>query len=252
MAAGSARRRSCTLVCPENATINRRDFHALAWSHSIDNGSSDNAVYYTLWPWTAANDRGASAFDIRHNFTVALDWALPLRGQALKNWRLSAIARARSGFPLEILASENLLGLGFDDAPRPNLVPGVPLWIGDANAPGGTRLNPAAFATAAGSLQGNLGRNVLRGFGFSQADLALQREFGLGESRRLELRLGAYNALNRPAFGDPVGYLDSPFFGTAATSLNSMLGLGTPHSGLAPALQVGGSRCLQMTIRVRF
>jgi hypothetical protein len=170
----------------------------------------------------------------------------------LRDWRLAAIVRARSGFPMDIADTENLLGLSFDDAPRPNLVAGVPLWMADGNAAGGRRLNPAAFLLSSTSLQGNLGRDAIRGFGFSQADLAIEREFAMGERSWMEVRLGAYNALNRPAFGDPVGYLDSPFFGVATTALNSMLGLGTPHSGLAPALQVGGARCLQIMVRVRF
>jgi hypothetical protein len=232
-----------------------QNLHAVAsysWSHSLDNGSWDNAVYYTAWPWTAANDRGSSAFDVRHNFTAALDWLLPLRSRPLRNWRLAAILRARSGFPLDVEGSENLLGLGFDDAPRPNRVLGVPLWTADGYAPGGRRLNRAAFALSSASLQGNLGRNAIRGFGFSQADLELEREFALAEASRLEVGLGAYNALNRPAFGDPAGYLNNPFFGVATTSLNSMLGMGSPHSGLAPALQAGGARSLQITVRVRF
>ncbi len=229
--------------------------HAIAsysWSHSIDNGSWDNAVYYTAWPCTAANDRASSAFDVRHNFTAALDWALPLRSRPLKNWRLTAIVRARSAFPLDVEGSENLLGLSFDDAPRPNREPGAPPWIADANAPGGRRLNRAAFALPPVAMQGNLGRNAIRGFGFSQADVALEREFALAESSWLEVGLGIYNALNRPAFGDPDGYLNSPFFGVSTTALSSMLGMGTPHSGLAPALQAGGARCLQIAVRVRF
>jgi hypothetical protein len=229
--------------------------HAIAsysWSHSIDNGSWDNGVYYTEWPWTAANDRGASAYDVRHSFTAALDWDLPLRGRAFTDWRLAAILRARSGFPMDIAGTENLLGLSFDDAPRPDLVSGVPLWIADSSAPEGRRLNPAAFALPSASLQGNLGRDAVRGFGFGQADLSLGREFTLGETSRLEVRASASNALNRPAFGNPIGYLNSPLFGVATTSLNSMLGMGTPHSGLAPALQIGGARCVQMTVRVRF
>jgi len=133
------------------------------------------------------------------------------------------------------------------------LIAGVPQWIADAAAPGGRRLNPAAFAPAAAAAwQGNLGRNAVRGFGFAQADLSLAREFDLGENRGIEVRAEAYNALNRPAFGLPVGQMDNPLFGTAASSWNATLGTGTPHSGLAPGLQVGGPRTLQFAVRLRF
>ena len=49
------------------------------------------------------------------------------------------IARARSGFPIDILANQNVLGFGFDNQWRPDLVPGIPVWRGHL-------LNPAAFA----------------------------------------------------------------------------------------------------------
>jgi len=53
----------------------------------------------------------------------------------------------------------------------------VPLWVTDPQSPGGRRLNPAAFAPTAAAQQGNLGRNVLGGFGSSQFDLAIRKEF---------------------------------------------------------------------------
>jgi hypothetical protein len=34
--------------------------------------------------------------------------------------------------------------------------------------------------------------------------------------------------------------------------LNLMLGSGSPHSGLAPAFQMGGSRTLQLSLRFGF
>ncbi len=79
---------------------------AYTWSHSIDNGSWDDAVYYTQGPWTPAADRASSSFDVRHNFTTSLVWQR-------KNWTVAAIARARSGFPIDVLTTENLLGLSF-------------------------------------------------------------------------------------------------------------------------------------------
>ena len=177
---------------------------------------------------TAASDRASSSFDVRHNFTASLVWQN-------KNWKVAAIARARSGFPIDVLAAENLLGLSFDDATRPDLVAGVPIWIADPHVLGGRRLNPAAFAVPVGTLQGNLGRNAIGGFGFYQVDLAVSRGFRLGEQGHLELRADAYNALNHAMPGDPVPYLDSPLFGASNAGLNAVLGMGSPHSGLRQA-----------------
>ena len=218
---------------------------AYTYSHSIDNGSWDNAVYYTQGPWTAASaDRASSSFDVRHNFTASLVWQK-------RGWKVAA-ARARSGFPIDVLTSENLLGLSFDDATRPNVVAGAPIWIADGHVAGGRRLNPAAFVAPVGSLQGNLGRNAIAGFGFSQVDMARLREFPLGDRWHLNLRADGYNALNRRMPGDPVPYLDSPLFGVSNAALNAVLGTGSPHSGLAPSLQMGSPRTLQFTARFSF
>jgi hypothetical protein len=216
---------------------------AYTYSHSIDNGSWDNAVYFTQGPWSAASDRASSSFDVRHNLVASLAWKC-------KNWSLATIGRARSGFPIDVLSGENLLGLSFDDAPRPDRVPGAPIWI--ASAAGGRALNPAAFSAPAGVLQGNLGRNSIAGFGFYQVDLAVSRDFPFRERCRLSLRADAYNTLNHPMPGDPVPYLDSPQFGTSIAGLNDVLGMGSPHSGLAPSLQMGSPRTLQFSARLSF
>jgi hypothetical protein len=206
------------------------------WSHSIDNGSWDSGIYL---PQTGrGSDRGASAFDLRHSFSTGLDYRAP------HHWKLSAFISARSGFPIDVLASENFLGLSFDDFKRPDVASGVPSWIHG-------RLNPAAFTIPASSQQGNLGRNAITGFGMGQLDLALGREFAVREESAIELRIEAFNVTNHTQFGDPVRYLDSPLFGQPVSMLNLMLGSGTPHSGIAPAFQAGAPRILQITVRFK-
>jgi hypothetical protein len=226
------------------------------WSHSIDNGSWDSGIY--LPQLTSGSDRGPSAFDVRHNFSAGITWRAPgLSGpsalQSLtRNWTLSSLLSARSGFPIDVLASENLLGLGFDDFQRPDRVPGAPVWLDDASAPGKRRLNPAAFAVASGAQQGGLGRDSIRGFGLGQIDFALSRDFAVREDSVAGFSLEVFNLTNHAQFGDPVRFLSSPLFGQSTSMLNLMLGSGTPHSGVAPALQTGGPRVLQISVRFRF
>jgi hypothetical protein len=129
-------------------------------------------------------------------------------------------------------------------------VAGQPVWVDDAGAPGGRRLNPLAFAAVAG--QGNLGRNAITGFGLFQADLAVRREFAIRDHRTVEVRAEAFNLLNHPNFADPVRFLSSPLFGQSASMLNLMLGTGSPGSGLAPIFQTGGPRSVQLVLRLRF
>jgi len=93
---------------------------------------------------------------------------------------------------------------------------------------------------------------VLSGFGMSQIDVAVRREFRWRDRYALQFRLEAYNALNRANFADPVRYLTSAIFGQSTSMLNVMLGTGSPGSGLSPILQTGAPRSLQWTLRFRF
>jgi hypothetical protein len=115
---------------------------AYTWSHSIDNGSFDSGLYLAASQLPPSSDHGPSSFDVRHNLVLRFTY------NPLRNWDLSAMVRARTGFPIDVLTTQNFLGLGFDDITRPNIVPGVPLWLPSADL-GGRRLNPAAFATPA-------------------------------------------------------------------------------------------------------
>jgi len=234
-----------------------------AWSHSLDNDSSDAFLLWSGERASAAGDHASSDFDVRHSLTAGLSYAFPKRvthtaaSRLLNGWEIDTILHARTGFPITVLDSAATIGLGLENAFRPDWVYGQPLWIADPSAPGGRALNPAAFAlapTPAGAIagQGTLGRNVPSGFGMWQLDLALKRDFHIRENFGIQLRFDAFNALNHPNFGDPVKYLDSPLFGRSTSLLNMELGTGSPGSGLAPALQTGGPREVQLAVRVHF
>ena len=218
---------------------------AYTWSHSIDNGSSDA---FLVWAGPGPSDRGSSDFNLRHTFTGAASFE-PKR---LRGWAIDAVARARSGFPLTPLQREEYVGINLSNAFRPSIALGEPLWIADVNSPGSRRLNPQAFVATKNGTQGSLGRNVLEGFGMWQLDLAVRRDFRLGEHRRFQLRMEAFNAFNHPSFADPVRYANNPLFGRPASMLNQMLGTGSPGSGLAPLLQSGGPRSVQLSVRFQF
>jgi hypothetical protein len=220
------------------------------WAHSIDNGSADSGLYLADPLLARGSDHASSNFDVRHNFSAGLIFAPRWTGRLARDWELSALMRGRSGFPIDIVNSENLLGLGFDDIRRPDVVPGVPLWIADG-AIGGRRLNPAAFAVAAG-LQGSLGRNAISGFGMAQLDMAIARVVPVSRSASVHVRLEASNLFNHVNPADPIRFLNSPLFGRPPSMLDLMLGTGTARSGVAPAFQIGGPRSLQVTVRVQF
>jgi hypothetical protein len=226
-----------------------------AWSHSIDNGSSDALL---MWAGSGPIDRGSSDFDLRQSFTASASWELPRLRNAGgfaklgRGWAVDGVFRARSGFPITVQNGEEYIGIRMANAFRPDWVYGQPIWLADRASPGGQRLNPAAFRSVPGPRQGTLGRNVISGFGMWQADAALRREFRWSERRRVEFRLEAYNLFNHANFADPVRYRNSPVFGRPTSMLNLMLGSGSPGSGLAPILQAGGPRSLEGSLRFRF
>lgn len=114
--------------------------------------------------------------------------------------------------------------------------------------------NPDAFAipgTYPGR-QGTLGRNVMRGFPLTQANLTLRREFPIHERLKVQFRVEMFNALNHPTFADPIGDLFSSTFGVSTQMLGRSLGRGGANGGLNPLFQVGGPRSIQLAMRMVF
>jgi len=79
-------------------------------------------------------------------------------------------------------------------------------------------------------------RNALRGFGATQVDLTLRRQFKLRERLSLQTRADFFNIFNHPNFGSPINYLSSPLFGQATQMLGASLGSGGQNGGLNPSL----------------
>ena len=128
---------------------------------------------------------------------------------------------------------------------------GAPLWISDPNVAGGRRINPSAFRKPAAS-QGDLGRNTLRGFGATEVDLTLRRQFKLHEHLSLQARADFFNIFNHSNFGPPTNYMTSPLFGQATQMLGTSLGSGGQNGGRNPLYQIGGPRSAQLALKLVF
>ena len=61
----------------------------------------------------------------------------------------------------------------------------------------------AAFANAPTGGRGNTRRGDLFGPGFWNSDLAFSRNINMGEARRIELRVEAFNLFNHVNWGNP-------------------------------------------------
>jgi len=227
---------------------------AYSWALSIDDGPQDSSIFLIHPGYNLNEARASSTFDVRHALTASLSYRVT--GSRLpdwmRNWTVSGVSRVRTGFPVDVRDGEQALGLVFDNVGRPNLVPGVPLWLNDPKVPGQRRLNPAAFSTPPAGAIGSLGRNAIAGNGLGQLDASVRREFPLYFGFSVEVSLNVFNVLNRPAFADPVPFLSSPWFGQSTSMQNLMLGSGSPNTGLPPVFQTGGARSIEFGFRVSF
>ena len=157
---------------------------------------------------------------------------------------------ARSAPPVDLGEEQLLLGIGL--LLRPNVNLGVPLVLHGSQYPGGKAFNPAAFTPPLTGQQGDFGRNVLRGFGATQIDLAVQRDFRFTEKLQLQFRLEFFNTFNHPNFGPPNNDLTSPLFGQSTQTLASSLGSGGANGGFNPLYQIGGPRSIQLALKLQF
>jgi hypothetical protein len=225
-----------------------RGLQALAsytWSHALDYESAD----YTLFPY----QRGNSDFDVRNNLTGALSYNLPkevgshLTSVLLGGWGTDLRLTARSAFPVT-LAGNYIIDpvTGQNTYGELNLVPDVPVYLYGAQYPGGRSINPAAFTIPPDNGPGNAPRNFARGFGETEVNFAVRREFPLGERLHLQFRAEAFNLFNHPNFGYIDPHYGDALFGQATQTLASSIG------GLTSLYQQGGPRSLQFSLRLQF
>ena len=161
------------------------------------------------------------ACDVRHRFALSAVYNLPAWGRdglahtVTKGWRLSVIYQAQSGLPFTISVFGDTANAGTllgENPIRANYT-GQPVF-GPGTRTADRWFNTAAFATPAAFTFGNVGRNTVYGPGRQTLDLALQREFAMTETIKLQFRAEAFNALNHSNLGTPNRFVNTPQFGT--------------------------------------
>lgn len=209
------------------------------YSFSKDNNSSvANTVFGGLICDLTNLERcyGSSDFDIRHLVNINGIWELPFgRGkwiagdapgwvdQIIGGFQMSGIFTYRSGLPFSTNTGSFPVGFVFDS---PAVLTGTSTgqnidatgsnvrFFGDAAA------TAAALASFRNPIGGEIGeRNNLRGPSFWNLDLGMAKNFRLPwEGQRLQLRVDAFNVLNRNVFGLPNVNINSTSFGNITTS----------------------------------
>jgi hypothetical protein len=173
-------------------------------------------------------ERGRSAFDVRHRFSVSCSYPVPFGiGQPLladhgwltsllSNWEVHGVASVQSGRPFTVAVHPDIdnsntgrSGLGFGYNDRPNLT-GDPAL---ANPTPEMWFNTAAYALPPFGSFGNARRNALEGPGYANLNVALVKLVRFGGTGQLQLRAEAFNILDRANFDLPDAFYGSPTFG---------------------------------------
>lgn len=273
----------------DNLTVNA----SYNWSRSIGDseGAAEEAAPQN--PLCLECERSDNSFDIRQTFSANAVYSVPFGkgqrylskgfgGAVLGGWTMAGSWNAHTGLPVNVLVdrsneiyysnsavqyyspSSDLPGDAYAtvNAPyglenvgafRPNLVTGVSPYLKDQN--GLTWLNPAAFSMPLPGTFGDLGRNTLRGPGFTQVDLQLSRRFPLNEHQAFEMKVEAFNLFNHANFSNPTSVLPDSTVdvqpGAAYTS-DLAAAFGTLNSTVGKTVGLGTSRQVQLSARFEF
>ncbi|HYO80905.1 MAG TPA: TonB-dependent receptor [Bryobacteraceae bacterium] len=173
------------------------------WSRTLDtSGGTFQDIY------NPRADYGLSSIHRAHILTVNWVYELPffrsggprLVRAALGGWEISGISLFQSGAPNSVTVPEDVAGIGGTSS-RADVVGDPVLASGERTL--SRWFNTEAFLPASQMTPGrfgNSGRNVLIGPSYTQTDVALMKNFSLGEQFRLQFRGESFNVLNHPSF----------------------------------------------------
>ena len=228
-------------------------------------GKAMGIVNPSLDSFNLANNYGVQNTNRTHIFNAAYSVELgnPVRNKAAgyvtNGWQLSGIAQWESGPNLSGFQGQNF-GLNLNGLK----VPGTNFNVSNASILGTTniQLNPILTCNPSSGLGPNqfinpncfaaptkVGQNgpsvlpAIYGPAFFNADLGLFKNFQMGESKKLQLRLNAYNFLNHPLWSFNGGNLNLGFDGTTGK-------VNTPLFGTVTEKQ--GHRVVQVAIKFYF
>jgi len=208
---------------------------AYTFSKSTDSKSAAagiGASAYNGWQGFLNNhnpglDYGLSDFDVEHRAVASFVWNLPFgKGERygssasgvanaiIGGWQVNGIYTWQTGFPITILAADLGAVLDSRNQNRANV-------SGDPGSGAGTVeqwFNTGAFTQPALGQFGNSERNMLRGPGLSNLDLALFKNFDLPKGSRLQFRFESFNAFNHPNFLNVSTNMTSPTYGRVTSA----------------------------------
>jgi hypothetical protein len=203
----------------------------------MDYGSAVRSSNF-LWPYNSYNLHqlyGPSDFEVPLRFVANFVYDLPigpgktvanhgLAGAIVGGWQMGGILTAYHGLPTNGPAAGDTAKVGaLGNACHYTGISPVP-----ANRTKQNWWNAAAFSCGAQDLNyqtGNEGRNAFYGIGAWTVNASLSRSLKVWESHKLNMRLDAFNALNKANYGTPsTNYLSPTTFGiiTSAATMRQL------------------------------
>jgi hypothetical protein len=207
------------------------------WAHSIDNSSGFRNRNFEIPFFDRNVFRTSSDFDIRHQVSFSGGWDLPFDQawasgpkRLTQGWSLFPIIQWHTGFPLDVLANLSTRrtvpgpsgagdsGLVFATLTGPitfndphTVTPGAPgnqFFTGNFSSP-----DPSVITGSYGS-----GRNILRGPGRTNFDMALSKATKITEHTALQIRAEFFNIFNHAEFLEPDTNISSGTFGQVTST----------------------------------
>ena len=228
--------------------LNRRFARDLAfqasytWGHTISDVPLTSFTNYASDPFDYSDARGDADLDRRHSFVGNMVYVLPsfkrwgsAANHLLGEWQLNGIFSYFGTTPIDITSGVNTLGTSSNTGQRPDVVPGVPIYLESADST--LHLNPAAFRLPPPGRNGNLGRGAIRGKPLTTVDFSVNKNWTVRERVGFQFRAEFFNILNHTnfvgfntglGFGGTSRYAGDPCNGTGVIPPSTPGGTGTP------------------------
>ena len=256
---------------------------AYTWSHAIadtelDDSSAGTAggVVSSLFTDTTniRLDKGSTSINRPHIFVANAIFYLPklansnaFAKQALGGWEFSGITTAESGNSITVFDNgvadtngstlRSLSGTGYAANQRPNIVPNVSCNSGQKGA---QIINPAAFTLNGFQIGtiGNESRGYCHGPNEINSDLAVYKNWSVGERVKVQFRFDFFNAFNHAQFrGDQLNTTFGPSVTCGASACdpvtnNVIQTTGAPNNSFGQSTLTRGGREIQYGLKLIF
>jgi hypothetical protein len=177
--------------------------------------SGENEPPDVFSPYHLSLNRGPAAYSVRHQFNTNFSYQLPFgsgqrfggsasgwKNRLIGGWQWNGIVTAQTGFPQTPLIGSNNSGTGdsnVSDVPNWNPNFHGPVVLGNVDH----WFNPQAFTLPAAGTFGNVSRGSITGPGLFNVDTSAFKKISINERFNLQLRVEAFNILNRANFFYP-------------------------------------------------